>query len=638
MRNLESQGGFSDGKRTDDMKNLHHSTLCFASVLAFAVLCTGVAVAGAAPVKKIVSCGVGDVAVECAEPGGWRFATSVEASDGMDIVTVRLSSDVESPPPKFDVTFKTSGADVLHVWSPFDERCQLWPIEWDRWRYESELAFRAPVAAAFNERDGNKMTLACSEALRKVSCRLAIDAVACELHGGFRFFSVPEAPMSGYEVKVRIDRRNVFWGDAVREASVWITDATGLKPTNVPASAFDPLYSTWYAFWQNVYAPVLEREASLAASLGMKTMILDDGWQKEKSRTYYSATGDWKPVASRFPDMKRHVDAVHAAGLKYMLWLSVPYIGDESAAWSVFMDKCLYATSDGVGRLDPRFPEVREYLIRTYERVIGEWGFDGVKLDFIDEFRLGGREDPAVRQNYAGRDIRSLPESVDRLMKDVTARLKALRPDVLIEFRQQYMGPAIRQYGNMIRAVDCPADLAANRRRIADLRLTSGTTAVHSDMLVWNADETPENAARAVLSAIFGVVQYSMVLQKLPESHRRMIRHWIDFTLAHRDTLLKGGFRPHHPEMQYPWIEAWSDGEAIAAAYVDGIVLPVNAKGRTVFALNASQTPSLVIDIGGAETAAEVFDTFGNAIGRQMLKGGLNHIAVPVGGYAKLLE
>ena len=28
--------------------------------------------------------------------------------------------------------------------------------------------------------------------------------------------------------------------------------------------------------------------------------------------------------------------------------------------------------------LDPRFPEVREYLSRTYERVVGEWGFDGL--------------------------------------------------------------------------------------------------------------------------------------------------------------------------------------------------------------------------------------------------------------------
>ena len=48
-----------------------------------------------------------------------------------------------------------------------------------------------------------------------------------------------------------------------------------------------------------------------------------------------------------------------------------------------------------VGTLDPRFPEVREYLVQTYERVIGEWGFDGVKLDFIDCFTLGSH-DPAI--------------------------------------------------------------------------------------------------------------------------------------------------------------------------------------------------------------------------------------------------
>jgi alpha-galactosidase len=198
------------------------------------------------------------------------------------------------------------------------------------------------------------------------------------------------------------------------------------------------------------------------------------------------------------------------------------------------------------------------------------------------------------------------------------------------------MGPAIRQYGNMIRATDCPADLAANRRRIADLRLTSGETAVHSDMLVWSEDEAPENASRAVLSAIFGVVQYSMVLQKLPESHRKMMRHWIGFSLAHRDALLKGGFRPHHPEMQYPWIESWNDKEHIVAVYSDGVVLPVDAREKTVFVLNASQLPSVVIDVKSEQSASEVFDTFGALAGRCKLKNGLNRVSVPVGGYIKM--
>ena len=93
-------------------------------------------------------------------------------------------------------------------------------------------------------------------------------------------------------------------------------------------------------------------------------------------------------------------------------------------------------------------------------------------------------------------------------MKDVRARLMKINPDVLLEFRQHYCGPAILQYGNMIRAADCPADPTANRRRICDLRLTSDTIAVHSDMLVWSGNETPEGAALPILNVLFSTIQY----------------------------------------------------------------------------------------------------------------------------------
>ena len=147
-------------------------------------------------------------------------------------------------------------------------------------------------------------------------------------------------------------------------------------------------------------------------------------------------------------------------------------------------------------------------------------------MDFIDQFKLVG-EYPALKEDYAGRDCRSVPEAVNRLMKDVVVRLRKINPDVLIEFRQGYMGPAIRQYGNMMRCADCPADPTANRRRICDLRLTSGSIAVHSDMLVWSRDETPEGAALPILNALFSTIQYSMVLAKVPSAHREVIRRWL---------------------------------------------------------------------------------------------------------------
>ncbi len=36
--------------------------------------------------------------------------------------------------------------------------------------------------------------------------------------------------------------------------------------------------------------------------------------------------------------------------------------------------------------LDPRYPEVREFLIGIYEKALLDWDLDGFKLDFVDEF------------------------------------------------------------------------------------------------------------------------------------------------------------------------------------------------------------------------------------------------------------
>ena len=221
---------------------------------------------------------------------------------------------------------------------------------------------------------------------------------------------------------------------------------------------------------------------------------------------------------------------------------------------------------------------------------------DGFKLDFIDSFAFGG-EDPAIAEDYTGRDIKSLPEAVNLLMKEIYRRLSSINPDVLIEFRQRYIGPAIRQYGNMLRAGDCPADMQANRQRIANLRLTSGETAVHADMLEWNTAETPENAARHILSALFGVVQYSLMLEDIPESHYKVIEHWLDFSQKHRKTLLKSDFRPYHPEACYPVIEAESDDELIVAVYNDMSLPVIKPTGKDTYIINASGASSLVLDI-----------------------------------------
>ena len=278
---------------------------------------------------------------------------------------------------------------------------------------------------------------------------------------------------------------------------------------------------------------------------------------------------------------------------------------------------------------------VSRYIIRTYERAVGEWGFDGLKLDFIDSFTLP-KKDPALADNYAGRDYRSLPQAVDRLMKDVLARLKKINPDVLVEFRQRYMGPAIRQYGNMIRAADVPADHPSNRKRICNLRLTSGRTAVHSDMLVWSKDETPQGAALPILNVLFSTIQYSMILQNVTSAHRDVIRHWLSFSQKHRDALLKGDFRPHHPESGYTWIEGENDEERIIVAYADDVCVNAGTSGKDVYLINATGAKAMLVDFPEKPARIEFFDVFGKRAGTGMPAVGLVRLAVPASGYAKV--
>ena len=577
-------------------------------------------------------------ALSCPVPNGWTLDKAErDVAPGVTEVTVRLTSPTNAVPPRFTLDFDRSGARADHVWSPYDERYALWPKEWGARPLASELAFRAPVAAAFAEDGSNTLAVACSEAFRKVEYGLTIGASDCRLYGSFAFFSKPEPMRRDYAVTVRLDARRVPGSEAVRAAADWVAEAARLEAAYVPEAAYDPVYSTWYAYWQDVRADELERDIAIGAALGMRTAILDDGWQKEKSVSTYSATGDWLPVAKRFPDMRAHVAKVHSLGMRYLLWMSVPFVGIESQAWSRFKDKFLNRPGTGagaVGILDPRFPEVRAYLIATYERAVRDWGFDGLKLDFIDNFKTP-EKDPAEEDGYAGRDIRFLPEAVDVLMKDVLARLKAIRPDVLIEFRQHYMGPAIRQYGNMIRALDCPGESSKIRKLVADLRLTSGKTSVHSDMLVWSPDETPERAAKPILNALFATVQYSMVLNRLPESHKAVIRHWLAFSQAHRETLLKSEFRPHRPENQYPLLEAESAGERILAVYAVGTVAPAEGAKRT-YVINAAEGGRVVVSCDRARRA-DVYDTFGRLVAQGVpVPAGCTALAVPPSGYACL--
>ena len=595
----------------------------FFSVVLFSAVCV------AAPYETVVrgTC-AGDVRVVCKEADGWAFTVDKLTAGAVDEIAIRLSSRKYSTPPRFEVTFSFPQIRMNHVWTDFATDGGRLTPDWSRWR-SSDIAHGQPLCALHDGNNRNRLTMACSEALRKVEWRMALREENCMVVGGFRFFTAAEAPIKNYEVRIRLDGRNMFWSDSVQEAAAWIAKSAELTPCRVPDAAFDPIYSSWYSFHQDVFAKDIEDECAVAAKMGMKTIILDDGWQTDDTGRGYAFCGDWKVSPRRFPDMAAHVRKVHDLGMKYMVWYSVPFIGRKSENWMRFKGKYL-GEGSGASILDPRFPEVRRFLVDTYVTAMKEWDLDGFKLDFIDSFNLRGK-DPAIAEGYAGRDIRSVPDAVNRLMTEVHAALVSVNPDVLLEFRQAYIGPAIRQFGNMMRASDCPGDMQLNRQRIANLRLTCGGAAVHADMLEWHPSDTPQDAALPILSSMFGVIQYSMMLRSLPEKHREVIRHYLAFSQDHRDTLLKGRFRAYNPESQYPILEAESEKERIIGVYSACAIVPCGKSDKTVYVLNGSLSSDIVVD-SGCRTSAETFDVFGRSAGELKLDSGIQRVRIPQGG------
>ncbi|OLD43200.1 MAG: hypothetical protein AUI55_03120 [Gemmatimonadetes bacterium 13_1_40CM_2_70_7] len=163
-------------------------------------------------------------------------------------------------------------------------------------------------------------------------------------------------------------------------------DRERLAAITVPAG-----WCSWYELFGNVTEDDVVANLEFCAATfdrrHFRLIQLDDGYQK--------ATGDWDSNA-KFPHGHRWLtDRIHARSLQAGLWIAPFAVTDRSgipAAHPEWLLKnadgpIVWDTRDDWGgkvySLDGAHPEVQSWLHDLARRIVRDWGYDYLKIDFL---------------------------------------------------------------------------------------------------------------------------------------------------------------------------------------------------------------------------------------------------------------
>jgi alpha-galactosidase len=161
-------------------------------------------------------------------------------------------------------------------------------------------------------------------------------------------------------------------------------DGRGIRAPKPPASAYEPVWCAW-GYEREFSFPLVRATLPKIQALGLKWVVMDDGWQVR--------TGDWRPDPAKFPggdaDMKAFVDEIHARGLLARLWIAPLAVAPGSDELHDHPDMLLL-DADGAPQLVtwwnsfylcPSYAKTQQRMAALIRKIIGEWGFDGLKVD-----------------------------------------------------------------------------------------------------------------------------------------------------------------------------------------------------------------------------------------------------------------
>jgi alpha-galactosidase len=158
----------------------------------------------------------------------------------------------------------------------------------------------------------------------------------------------------------------------------------GIAARPAPKSAFGAIWCAW-GYERNFTTEQVLATLPKVRDLGFEWAVLDDGWQTNE--------GDWHLDQRKFPrgdaDMKAFADAVKTQGMRPRLWLAPLAADPGSDVLHDHADMLLLDADGAVQKVSwwnsftqcPAYQPTVDYYVALTRKIIGEWGFEGIKLD-----------------------------------------------------------------------------------------------------------------------------------------------------------------------------------------------------------------------------------------------------------------
>jgi hypothetical protein len=434
-----------------------------------------------------------------------------------------------------------------------------------------------------------------------------------------------ELRVGKYQDVVWVSRKHVSWFDIMQEYTAAVDQASGYQPIPLTERAlFGPVWNAALGLFDEHNQEAIWEAAQKAHALGARVISIDVGWDTSLPWGW-DRIGDGIPEPERYPDFRALADKIHALGM-YVTVNWIPFvIGERSRSFAALKD-ALIQTEDGpmARRLCPRTLATRDHLVKVAERLVGEFGVDGLWIDELEGvgFRLVDMEGWRYQVN---KPCIAPHEHVHATNADgLKACMRAMH-DAVTRIKPQAMFINRRPHGNLCNKPftthfwppDNAFDFTMSRRECVFMHSYRRGILIEPYCDCWSPEEPDEHLARRLISQILvGVPTVAFDFDITPERQINIVKTWFGFYNEHFQDLWAGSLRPLVPQSPEYAVLVKSQGAYVGCFELVPGRIPLGRSYDKVYLFNCGRGALTTLLIGQTgRYCYQVFDCRRSPVG-----------------------